>query len=331
VWTGDRADAELEWKARLWALPLALAAALLSGAGGAGAAPVVVSSKLSSESALIGHMIRLLLEANGIPTVDRMTLAGTPIMRRAIIAGMVDVYVEYTGNAGFFFNVASDPAWKDLGQGYVLGARLDYAAHRIVWLTPANASNAWALAVRSDVAAPAGLRTMTDFGRWVSAGGRVVLACSAEFANSATLKSLERTYGFTLRPEQLIVLAGGDTSATIRAAAERTSGTNTAMVYGTDGAIVAAKLEVLDDDRHDQPIYAPVPIIREATLKAHPEIATIVRPLMESFDRATLTELNARIQINGEPPVSVAEDYLRSRGLLGVAPAAPLPRRVGGQ
>jgi osmoprotectant transport system substrate-binding protein len=310
---------------------LALAAALLSGAGGAGAAPVVVSSKLSSESALIGHMIRLLLEANGIPTVDRMTLAGTPIMRRAIIAGMVDVYVEYTGNAGFFFNVASDPAWKDLGQGYVLGARLDYAAHRIVWLTPANASNAWALAVRSDVAAPAGLRTMTDFGRWVSAGGRVVLACSAEFANSATLKSLERTYGFTLRPEQLIVLAGGDTSATIRAAAERTSGTNTAMVYGTDGAIVAAKLEVLDDDRHDQPIYAPVPIIREATLKAHPEIATIVRPLMESFDRATLTELNARIQINGEPPVSVAEDYLRSRGLLGVAPAAPLPRRVGGQ
>ncbi len=309
---------------------LALAAALLCACGASAAAqpPVVVSSKLSSESAMIGHMIRLLLEAHGIATVDRMTLAGTPIMRRAIVAGMIDVYVEYTGNAGFFFNVAADPAWKDLQAGYALGARLDYAAHRIVWLTPANASNAWALAVRSEIARPAGLRTMTDFGRWVSAGGQVVLACSAEFVNSATLKSLERTYGFTLRPEQLIVLAGGDTSATIRAAAERTSGTNTAMVYGTDGAIVAAQLEVLDDDRHDQPIYAPVPIIREVALKAHPEIATIVRPLMDSFDRATLTELNARIQINGEPPVSVAEDYLRSRGLLGPAAASPLPRRV---
>jgi len=295
---------------------LCLAAALLLGVTASAQPAVVVSSKLSSESAMIGHMIRLLLEAHGIPTVDRMTLAGTPIMRRAIIAGMIDLYVEYTGNAGFFFNVASDPAWKDLEQGYALGARLDYQAHRIVWLTPAHASNAWALAVRADVARPNGLRTMSDFGRWVSAGGEVVLACSAEFVNSATLRSLERSYGFTLRPEQLIVLAGGDTSATIRAAAERTSGTNTAMVYGTDGAISAADLVVLEDDRHDQPIYAPVPIIREAVLKAHPEIAAIVRPLMESFDRATLEELNARIQISGEPPISVAEDYLRSRGLL---------------
>ncbi len=279
-------------------------------------AAVVVSSKLSSESAMIGHMIRLLLEANGIKTVDRMTLAGTPIMRRAIVAGMIDLYVEYTGNAAFFFNVAADPAWKDLEQGYALGARLDYQANRIVWLTPADASNAWAIAVRMDVARPNQLRTMTDFGRWVAAGGQVVLACSAEFANSATLRSLEKTYGFTLAPSQMIVLAGGDTSATIRAAAERTSGTNAAMVYGTDGAVVAAQLQVLDDDRHDQPMYAPVPIIREAALRAHPRIAEIVRPLMQSFDRDTLQQLNARIQINGEPPASVAEDYLRSRGFL---------------
>jgi len=295
---------------------LLVAAGLVLGAVASAPAAVVVSSKLSTESATIGHMIRMLLEAHGIETVDRMTLAGTPIMRRAIIAGLVDLYVEYTGNAAFFFNVAADPAWKDLDAGYALGARLDYDAHRIVWLTPARASNAWALAVRDDVAGPAGLRTMTDFGRWVSGGGAVVLTCSAEFANSGVLRSLEKTYGFRLGPSQLIVLAGGDTSATIRAAAERTSGTNTAMVYGTDGAIVAANLEVLDDDRHDQPIYAPVPIIREAALRAHPEIAAIVKPLMESFDRATLTELNARIQINGEPPVSVAADYLKSRGLL---------------
>ena len=293
---------------------LVLAAALLAGAPAQAA--VVVSSKLSSESAMIGHMIRLLLDANGIETVDRMTLGGTPIMRRAIIAGMIDLYVEYTGNAAFFYNVASDPAWKDWRQGYELGARLDYQAHRIVWLTPANASNSWALAVRMDVARPNGLTTMSDFGRWVSAGGPVVLACSAEFANSATLRSLEKTYGFTLKPGQLIVLAGGDTSATIRAAAERTNGTNTAMVYGTDGAILAANLQLLEDDRHDEPAYAPVPIIREAVLKAHPRIAAILKPLMESFDRATLTELNARIQNNGEPPPSVAADYLKSRGLL---------------
>jgi osmoprotectant transport system substrate-binding protein len=279
-------------------------------------AAVVVSSKLSSESAMIGQMIRLLLNANGIATVDRTLLGATPVVRKAIISGEIDLYVEYTGNAGFFFNDATNPAWKNLEQGYELGSRLDYAANRIVWLTPANASNAWALAVRRDIARANHLRSMSDFARWVSRGGKVVLACSAEFANAGTLRSLERTYGFVMRSNQLIVLAGGETSATIRAAAAGTNGTNVAMVYGTDGGIVAADLQILDDDRNDQPIYAPVPIVREAALRANPRIAPLVKPLMESFDREALQQLNARVQVDGESTESVAADYLKRRGLL---------------
>ena len=88
------------------------------------------------------------------------------------------------------------------------------------------------------------------------------------------------------------------------------------MVYGTDGGIVAANLVILEDDRHDQPVYAPVPLIREAVLKANPRIAQIVKPLMESFTRASLQELNARVQIDGESDQEVAADYLKSKGLL---------------
>jgi osmoprotectant transport system substrate-binding protein len=293
-----------------------VAAVLALGASPQLQAAVIVSSKLSSESAMIGHMIRLLLNADGIATIDRMTLGATPVVRKALLSGEIDIYVEYTGNAGFFFNVASDPAWKDLQQGYQLGSRLDYTANHIVWLTPANASNSWALAVRRDVATANNLKTMSDFGRWVAGGGQVMLACSAEFANAGTLRSLEKTYGFTMRSAQLIVLAGGETSATIGAAAARTNGTNTAMVYGTDGGIEAANLQILEDDRHDQPIYAPVPIIREAVLAANPQIAQLVRPLMQSFTRETLQRLNARVQIDGESAQSVAEDYLRTQGLL---------------
>lgn len=288
---------------------------LLSALPGAQAA-VVVSSKLSSESAMIGEMIRLMLNANAIPTVDRMTLGATPVVRRALISGEIDLYVEYTGNAGFFFNIPANPAWKNLQQGYELGARLDYAAHRIVWLTPAHASNSWALAIRRDVAAANHLQTMSDFGRWVAGGGQVILACSAEFANAGTLRSLEKTYGFKMHSDQLIVLAGGETSATIRAAAARTNGTNTAMVYSTDGGITAADLVVLQDDKHDQPVYAPVPTIRAVVLKQYPQIARIVQPLMDSFSTQTLQQLNARVQIDGESTVAVAQQYLKSKGLL---------------
>ena len=280
------------------------------------AAAVVVSSKLSSESAMIGQMMRLLLNAHGIPTLDRTRIGATPVVRQALLAGEIDLYVEYTGNAGLFFNDAMDPAWKDLEQGYALGSRLDYAAHRIVWLTPAPASNAWALAVRADVAQAYHLRTMSDFGRWVSGGGHVVLICSAEFANAGTLRALESTYGFTLRSSQLIVLAGGETAATIAAAAAGTNGANTAMVYGTDGGIAAAHLQILEDDRHAQPVYAPVPVIRESVLRQYPQIAAIVKPLMESLDRETLQQLNARVQINGESDEGVAVDYLKSKGWL---------------
>jgi osmoprotectant transport system substrate-binding protein len=282
----------------------------------AAGASVVVSSKLSSESAMLGQMIRLLLNAHGVPTTDRTRIGATPVVRKALLAGEIDLYVEYTGNAGLFFNDAADPAWKNLEAGYERGARLDYAANHIVWLTAAPASNAWALAVRRDVAAAHGLRSMSDFARWVAGGGQVMLACSAEFANAGTLRSLEQTYGFHLRPEQKIVLAGGETSATIGAAAARTNGVNTAMVYGTDGGIVAADLVVLEDDRHDQPVYAPVPLIRESVLKAYPQIAAIVQPLMQSFTAASLQKLNERVQINGESDQSVAADYLRAQGFL---------------
>jgi len=299
---------------------LVLAILLLANTTTPASQPVVVSSKLSSESAMIGQMIRLLLEAHGIPTVDRMAIGATPIVRKALLSGEIDLYVEYTGNAGFFFNRPDDPAWKDLQRGYDLGARLDLEANRIVWLAPAAASNSWALAVRRDVAKQNRLATMSDFARWVREGGEVILACSAEFANAGTLKSLEKTYAFHLEPRQKIVLAGGETAATIGAAAARTNGINTAMVYGTDGGIVAADLVLLEDDKHDQPVYAPVPIVREAVLKARPEIAGIVRPLMESFTRESLQALNARVQIDGESSEAVAGDYLRATGF--IRPAA---------
>ena len=283
------------------------------------AAPVVVSSKLSSESTMIAQMIRLLLEAHNIETTDRTALGATPVVRKALLAGEIDLYVEYTGNAGFFFNRSGDPAWKDLRRGYELGARLDYRHNRIVWLTPAPASNAWALAVRRDESRRHGLATMSDFARWVRAGGDAKLACSAEFANAGTLRSLERTYDFHLAPRQKIVLAGGETAATIAAAAARTNGVNTAMVYGTDGGIVAADLVLLEDDRGDQPVYAPVPTVRESVVRAHPQVAGIVRPLMQRLDARTLQALNARVQVDGESPEDVAADYLHRSGLEAAA------------
>ncbi len=279
-------------------------------------ASVVVSSKLDSEATMLSQMVRLLLEAHGVATIDRTRIGATPVVRRALLTGEVDLYVEYTGNGAFFFNDSADPAWKDLAAGYALGARLDAQRNQIVWLPPARADNTWALAIRRDVAQAHGLHSMSDFGRYVARGGEVVLACSAEFANGGTLRALERTYGFSLQPAQKIVLAGGETAATIRAAAARTNGTNVAMVYSTDGGIEAADLVVLEDDKHEQPVYAPVILVRASVLKSYPQIGTIVAPLMRSLTTEVLRHLNERVQIDGESDQEVARAYLVVQGLL---------------
>jgi osmoprotectant transport system substrate-binding protein len=81
-------------------------------AGTVHAADVVVSSKIDTEGTLLGNVIVLALNANGIKTQDKVALGTTPVLRKAITAGEIDIYPEYTGNAGFFFNKPDDAAWK---------------------------------------------------------------------------------------------------------------------------------------------------------------------------------------------------------------------------
>ncbi len=151
----------------------------------------------------------------------------------------------------------------------------------------------------------------------VRKGGKVVLAASSEFVNSAAaLPAFQTTYNFKLNPDQLITLSGGDTAATIAAAANQTNGVNAAMVYGTDGGISPSGLVVLEDDKHVQPVYQPTPVIREAVLKQHPEIADLLKPVFEKLDLVTLQQLNGRVQVGGEPAKAVAEDFLKKNGFL---------------
>jgi osmoprotectant transport system substrate-binding protein len=302
-------------KAVLKSFAVALALGLT--AVSAAKADVVVSSKIDTEGSVLGNIILLTLNANGIKTQDRIQLGATPVVRKAITAGEIDIYPEYTGNAGFFFNKADDPLWKDAAKGYDAAKKLDYDANKIVWLTPSPANNTWAIALRKDVAEPNKLATLSDFGKWVSGGGKVILAASAEFVNSAAaLPAFQAAYGFKMKPEQLIVLSGGDTAATIKAAAEQTNGANAAMVYGTDGGIAPSGLVVLADDKGVQPVYAPAPIIREQALKENPKIAEVLKPVFESLNLTTLQDLNARVQVGGEAARAVATDYLKSKGFL---------------
>jgi osmoprotectant transport system substrate-binding protein len=280
------------------------------------AAPVKIGSKLDTEAALLGTIVLLLLKAGGIPTESRLRLGPTKILRAAILSGEVDLYPEYTGNGAFFFNQESNPAWKNANEGYDLVRKLDGEANHVAWLPPAPANNTWGIAVSGSVAAKEKLKSMEDFARWANAGG-VKLAASAEFVESpAALPAFQAAYGFKLSANQLVVLAGGDTAATERAAAEGTSGVNAAMAYGTDGAIAALDLRLMDDTKHAQMVYEPSPVIRQATLDANPAIPGLLAPAFAALDGPTLRTLNGKIAVDGQDVASVAWAWLKENGLL---------------
>jgi osmoprotectant transport system substrate-binding protein len=295
---------------------LAAIAALTLSVSGA-SAQVVVSSKIDTEGGLLGNIISQMLQANDIAVTEKLQLGGTPVVREAITAGQIDIYPEYTGNAAFFFNRADEPLWNDATSAYEEAKKLDYDANKIVWLSPAPANNTWAVALRKDLAEANQLATFSEFGAWVAGGGEVKLAASAEFVSSpAALPKFQEVYGFTLKPEQLVTLSGGDTAATIAAAAQQTSGVNAAMVYGTDGGIAPSGLVVLEDDKGVQPVYQPAPIIREEVLNEYPAITDILAPVFAKLDLETLQTLNGRIQVGGEASQAVAIDWLKTNGFL---------------
>lgn len=302
-------------------LATSFAIGLLCTAALAQTAPVRVGSKIDTEGKLLGNMIVLALEANGIKTQSKVSLGNTQVMRGAMTAGEIDLYPEYTGNGAFIFAEEKSPVWKNLQAGYERVKSLDYAKNKIVWLQPAPANNTWTIAVRKDLAAANKLVTLGDLSTWLAAAGgkpgQFKLAASAEFVErSDALPAFQVAYNFKLKPEQLLSLAGGDTAVTIRAAYDKTSGVNAAMAYGTDGAVAALGLVVLDDPQGVQPVYAPAPIVREDVLKANPKIADVLAPVFKVLDRTTLQTLNAKIQIEGQDAKKVAGDFLKSKGLL---------------
>jgi osmoprotectant transport system substrate-binding protein len=279
----------------------------------AGGRPVVVASKIDTEGALLGNLIAQSLRGHGVTVATRLQLGPTSILRQALLSGAIDIYPEYTGNAARFFHREGEHVWHDPRAAWQAAHDLD-ASNGLVWLAPAPADNGWGIAVRRDLAAHMQKQTLAGLARFAGQGGLLKLAASVEFVESPdALPAFERAYGFRLRQDQIIALAGGDTSATIRAASEGISGINAAMAYTTDGAIDALGLVLLDDPLHAQIVFQPAPVVRADVLRAHPDISGWLDAVFARLTLKVLRGLNARIAVQGEDPAAVAAEFLAGR------------------
>ena len=84
----------------------------------------------------------------------------------------------------------------------------------------------------------------------------------------------------------------------------------------TDGLIPALDLFVLEDDRHYFPPYEAVAVMRQQTMREHPEVAQAIDELRDKISDREMQQLNYALDGQHRDVKDVAHEFLRSKGLI---------------
>ncbi|MBR3278425.1 MAG: glycine/betaine ABC transporter substrate-binding protein, partial [Lachnospiraceae bacterium] len=83
--------------------------------------------------------------------------------------------------------------------------------------------------------------------------------------------------------------------------------------YTTEARLTETdKFVLLEDDKHMWPPYNLAPIVRNETLEQYPEIEEVLNAVSATLDTETVTQLNAKVDVEGEEYEDVAEEYYES-------------------
>jgi osmoprotectant transport system substrate-binding protein len=272
------------------------------------AGSIVIGGKGFTEQLLLAEITGQYLKSKGYD-VELKTGMGTSLVREALENKQVDLYWEYTGTAFLTFHknkFANQPG----GEIYKAVKAKD-ASSGIVWLNASAANNTYALAVRKADAGSKNLKSLEDLAAKLNAGDKLTLGCNIEFyKRDDGLKPLQKTYGFKFPRSDIKRMETG-----LIYKALKDGDVDVGLVFATDGRIPAFDFVVLEDTKNYFPAYAITPTIREETLAAHPELAEHLNKLSGLFDDATMSELNAQVDVAKKSVTEVADSFLKAKGL----------------
>lgn len=265
-------------------------------------------SKEFTESILLANITAVALENAGASVQDRTGISGSATVREALESSEIDFYWDYTGTG--WVNILGNTTEDVPEDLYDAVAEAD-AQNGIAWLEPAPFENTYRIAAADAFAEDNGLVTTSDAAAFIQANPDQGIICAAsEFINRDDgLPGLETAYGFAFTEVieldlNLIYVQVGETC-------------EFGEVFSTDARIVSNDLRVLEDDLGFFVEYQGAMTLRQETLDEHPAIADIMSPISEQLTDDVMTELNGRVDNDGEEPRDVAEDWLESEGLLG--------------
>jgi osmoprotectant transport system substrate-binding protein len=290
----------------LRAFLISLCCATLLGCGGVRENRIVVGSKNFTEQVVLGELLAQHLEATThLPVERRFYLAGTYICHQAILAGRIDVYVEYTGTA--LSAILKQPA---SGNPDEVRERVkqEYARRfHLIVSRPLGFNNTFALVVRGSDARRLGIKTISEAAphtpQWRAGFGYEFMERPDGY------QGLVRAYGLKFGAPPRIMDLGLLYRALIETQVDLAAGNS------TDGLIEAYRLAVLEDDRHYFPPYQAVPIVREETLARHPAVRTALEDLAGKISDQEMRRMNYAVDGEHRDVQDVAREFLRAKHL----------------
>jgi osmoprotectant transport system substrate-binding protein len=265
-----------------------------------------VGSKNFTEQLLLGELLAQYLEGLHMATVDRrFYLAGTYICQQALLAGRIDLYVEYTGTA--LAAVLKEPIPDDHSHVAQIVRQLYAERFGLQVLPSLGFDNSFAIVMRGEDARRLGVTKLSQLGALSS---QLRMGVGYEFLEREDgYKGLVRRYGLNFRESPRVMDLGLLYRALESRQVDVIAGSN------TDGLIAALGLVVLEDDKRYFPPYEAVPIVRGDMLQKYRALGPALDRLHGTISAQEMRNMNYEVDGKKRDAADVARAFLRNKGL----------------
>lgn len=265
---------------------------------------IVVGSKNFPEQAILGELLAQQIEAKTKLHVERrFYLAGTYICHQALLAGRIDMYVEYTGTA--LTAVLKEPPEKD-SQAVFERVRNEYARRfNLIVEPPLGFNDSFAIVIRGQDARQDQLHTISQVAKY---SPRWRAGFGYEFMDRPDgYDGFVKTYSLKFPVEPRIM----DLGLLYRALAAH----QVDIIAGntTDSQLLTNDFTVLEDDKRYFPPYQAVTIVRDEIGKDYPDILAAIAELPDRISDNDIQHMNYEATAQHRDITAVVHEFLVSK------------------
>jgi osmoprotectant transport system substrate-binding protein len=273
---------------------------------------ITIGGKNFTEQYILPQLAKALLEKHGFQ-VEIKTGLPTNMARKALLAGELDLYYEYTGTAYTVFYKQDDPKIMSDPQAVYKWVKKKDANKGLVWLPPVKMNNTYTLMMKKPEAEKLGISSISDLAAYVKKNPKkLIVGIGTEFWNRPDgYKKLAKDYGLKVPIDNIKRMSLG-----LAYQALKDGQIDVGMGFATDGRIAAFNFVNLKDNKHFFPVYNPAPVVRKKVLDKYPEIKKILEPLAEKLDTSEMQAMNKAVDVDHQSEAHVAKAWLKKKGLL---------------